>query len=75
LRSQIPLPVHRDYDEALRLTLEILKAHPRLTSAQLIRARALVGKGDGKDAENILQAVLDRDPASLETLVLLCYKT
>jgi tetratricopeptide (TPR) repeat protein len=62
---------HRDYDEALRLTAEILKTRPMLTAAQITRARALIGKGSVKEAENILQAILDRDPASLSALSVL----
>ena len=59
---------HGDYDEALRQTGEILKTQPGLVNAHLIRARGLIGKGNTKEAEAVLQAVLDRDPTSLPAL-------
>ncbi len=62
---------HGDYDEALRQTGDILKTQPGLARAQLIRARALIGKGNNKEAEEVLQAVLDRDPTSLPALNIL----
>jgi tetratricopeptide (TPR) repeat protein len=62
---------HGDYDEALRQAGEILKTQPGLGGAHVIRARALVGKGNSKEAEAELQAVLDRDPTSLPALNIL----
>ena len=60
-----------NYEEALRLAGEALKAHPNLFSAYLIRARVLLAKGNTKEGEAALQAVLDRDPASLAALKML----
>ena len=60
-----------NYDEALRLAGEALKAHPDLVSAHLIRAKALLAKGDKKEGETELQAALDRDPVFLPALTAL----
>jgi tetratricopeptide (TPR) repeat protein len=58
-------------DEALRLAGEALKTHSELVVAHLVRAKALLAKGDKKEGETELQAVLDRDPASLPALTML----
>ena len=60
-----------NYDEALRLADDALMAHPKLLSADLIQAKVLLAKGDTKNGEPLLQAVLDRDPASLAALKML----
>jgi tetratricopeptide (TPR) repeat protein len=60
-----------NYDEALKLAGDALRAHPELVSAHLIRAKALLAKGDKKEGEPELQAALDRDPVSLPGLTML----
>jgi tetratricopeptide (TPR) repeat protein len=60
-----------NYEEALRLTGDALKTHPNLLPAYLIRARVLLAERKTKEGEALLQAVLDRDPASLVALEML----
>ena len=60
-----------NYDEALRLAGDALKANPGLLPVHLIRAKALLAKGDKKEGETELQAALDRDPVSLPALTML----
>ena len=60
-----------NYEEALRLAGDALKAHPNLFPAYLIQARVLLAKGNIKEAEAALQAVLSRDPASVAALEML----
>ena len=60
-----------NYDKALQLAGDALRAHPELLSAHLIRAKALLAKGDKKEGETELQAALDRDPVSLPALTML----
>jgi len=60
-----------DYDEALRLAGNALKTTPNLPSAYLASAEAWEAKGDARQAEAMLLAALDRDPASLPALAML----
>jgi tetratricopeptide (TPR) repeat protein len=60
-----------NYDKALQLAGDALRAHPESLSARLIRAKVLLAKGDKKEGEAELQAALDRDPVSLPALTML----
>jgi tetratricopeptide (TPR) repeat protein len=60
-----------NYDAARRLAGATLKANPNVLSAQLIRARALLGKGDTKEGDALLEAELDRNPTYLPALTTL----
>jgi tetratricopeptide (TPR) repeat protein len=60
-----------NYDQALQLAGDALKAHPEVLAAHLIRAKVLLAKGDKKEGETQLKAALDRDPGSLQALTML----
>jgi len=58
-------------NEALRLAEDARKTDPGLPSSYLASARALMMKGDMRQAETALQGALARDPASLPALATL----
>lgn len=60
-----------NYGDALRLAGEAIKASPNSLSAQLVRARALLARGDSRQAQEILESILARDPVHMPALRLL----
>ena len=50
---------------------EAIKASPNSLSAQLVRARALLARGDSRQAQEILESILARDPVYMPALRLL----
>jgi len=58
------------HDEALRLTDRALSSEAP-APVYLVRARAMLAKGDLKEGEALLQEALSRNPASLPALALL----
>jgi tetratricopeptide (TPR) repeat protein len=60
-----------EYDEALRLAGDVLIYDQSSSPAQLVRAKALLAKGQTKEGEALLQAVLERNPISLPALTML----
>jgi Flp pilus assembly protein TadD len=60
-----------NYEESLRVAGDTLHANPNLFPAQLIRAKVLLAKGNAKEGQELLQALLDRDPTSLPALTTL----
>jgi tetratricopeptide (TPR) repeat protein len=57
-----------DYDEALRLASEVLRANPNSTLAYVVSARVSIARGNLSQAKTQLQSALDRDPAFLPAL-------
>lgn len=57
-----------DYTEASRQAGIARQIDPNLPSANIAGAQALIAKGDLRGAETTLQALLDRDPASVPAL-------
>lgn len=61
----------QNYDAALRLADETQKANPGLAGSYLVRAEALMSKGQLKEAEAALQSALEREPTSVAALTTL----
>jgi len=64
-RLAMSLVEANEYDEALKILDEIAKT-PGDANLQILRGRALIGKGKFPEATQLLQSVLETDPSAME---------